>query len=70
MQSRKSSIMQNNRFQIIGGSKTMSEELNNLLKKAYHSWKDDLDPPIPLETIKEYLVLEGVHLDEDNSGMG
>lgn len=46
----------------------MNEELNALLQKAYQSWKNDLDPPIPLKTIKEYLELEGVTLDGDGRG--
>lgn len=39
-------------------------KLDNLLKEAYHSWKDDPDPPIPIETIKEYLALKGVRVDD------
>lgn len=42
----------------------MSEELKNLLSKAYKSWKDDPNPPIPLITIKEFLELEGISLDD------
>lgn len=41
----------------------MSNELNDLLKQAYHRWKDDLNPPIPLETIEEFMKIEGVPLD-------
>jgi len=48
----------------------MNEELNALLQEAYQSWKNDPDPPIPLNTIKEYLALEGVNLDEDGHGGG
>lgn len=43
----------------------MSEELNILLKQAYYAWKDNPDPPIPLEAIKKYLKLENIDL-EDN----
>ncbi len=43
----------------------MSEELNKLLKKAYHLYKDNSDSPIPLQTIKDYLKLEGVDLNEE-----
>ena len=42
----------------------MSEELNILLKQAYYNWKDDPDPPIPLESIKKYLKLECVDLED------
>lgn len=50
----------------------MSEELNNLLKLAYSYWKDEPNPPIPPDTIKKYLKLEGVELsdlDEDVSNV-
>jgi hypothetical protein len=43
----------------------MSEQLNNLLKKAYHRYKDDPDPPVPLKTIKEFLEFEGIPLEEE-----
>lgn len=42
----------------------MTEELNNLLQEAYHSWKNHPNPPIPLETIRDYLALEGLQVDE------
>lgn len=42
----------------------MSNELISLLKMAYKTWKDDPDPPIPLKTIKEYLALECVEVDD------
>jgi hypothetical protein len=43
----------------------MSEHLNKLLKEAYHRYKDDSDPPVPLDTIKEFLEFEGISLEED-----
>lgn len=43
----------------------MSNELNNLLKQAYYLYKDEKNPPVPLKTIKEYLMLEGIVLDND-----
>lgn len=46
----------------------MSEHLNNLLKKAYHKYQNDPNPPVPLETIKKYLELEGIPMDENNEG--
>lgn len=46
----------------------MSEEFKNLLKKTYDQYKNDENPPIPLEEIKEYLELEGVELEETNGG--
>jgi hypothetical protein len=42
----------------------MSEELQNILIKAYGRWKDDPNPPVPLETIKEYLELEGISFED------
>jgi len=43
----------------------MSEELNNILKKAYFYYKDDINPPVPIEIIKEYLKLEGIVLGDN-----
>jgi len=43
----------------------MSNELNDLLKKAYKCWKDIENPPVPIKTIKEYLELEGISLEAD-----
>jgi hypothetical protein len=42
----------------------MSEEFNTFLKNAYHQFKDDPDPPIPLELIKSYLEDEGIKVEE------
>lgn len=38
--------------------------LNDKLKKIYNKYKTDENPPVPLEMIKEFLELDGVHLDE------
>lgn len=46
----------------------MSEELNILLIKAYFLYKDDPDPPLPIKTLKEFLELENISLDESNNG--
>jgi hypothetical protein len=34
--------------------------LNEKLKDIYMTYKDHENPPVPIETIKEYLELEGV----------
>ena len=39
--------------------------LNEKLLDIYITYKDDINPPVPLETIKEYLELEGVLTDEN-----
>jgi len=39
--------------------------LNEKLLDIYMTFKDDINPPVPLETIKEYLELEGVLSDEN-----
>jgi hypothetical protein len=39
--------------------------LNEKLKDIYMTYKDNKNPPVPIETIKEYLELEGISL-EDN----
>lgn len=44
----------------------MSKELNKVLKKVYYTYKDDNNPPIPIELIKEYLAPEGVNLEDNN----
>jgi hypothetical protein len=44
----------------------MSVELNEILTKAYHQYKDESNPPVPLATIKEFLELEGINLDDIN----
>jgi hypothetical protein len=46
----------------------LSEELNNVLIKAYYQFKDYDNPPVPITEIKEYLELEGVELEENNGG--
>lgn len=43
----------------------MSEKLNYLLIKAYHQWKCQPSPPVPLKIIREYLKLEGIDVDGD-----
>jgi len=43
----------------------MTEELNNLLKKAYYSYQDREDPPISTEMIRAYLEIEGISVDEE-----
>lgn len=40
------------------------KKLNDLLKEAYHRYKNDPDPPVPLDTIKEYLEMEGEDIDK------
>jgi len=42
----------------------MSEELNCLLKKVYYCYKEDINPPVPIEIIKEFLELEGIVLGD------
>lgn len=44
----------------------MSKELNELLKKAYYRWKGNSDSPVPIESIKEFLELEGINLEEND----
>lgn len=44
----------------------MSKKLNELLIKAYRRWLDEPDPPVPVDTIREYLELEGVPLDNNH----
>jgi hypothetical protein len=34
--------------------------------KNYMTFKDQKNPPVPLETIKEYLELEKVSLEDEN----
>lgn len=46
----------------------MSKELNELLRKAYQRYINDPNPPVPVATIKEYLELEGIPLEDDNEG--
>jgi hypothetical protein len=38
--------------------------LNEKLLDIYMTYKDHKQPPVPVDTIKEYLVLEGISLDE------
>lgn len=40
--------------------------LNENLKDIYLTYKDQKNPPVPIDTIKEYLELEGVSLEDDN----
>lgn len=42
----------------------MSDTLIDVMKRAYHTFKDYDNPPVPIDDIKEYLKLEGVQLDE------
>lgn len=42
----------------------MSYELNIILKEVYYIYKDHNNPPVPINTIKEYLELEGLFLDD------
>ena len=39
--------------------------LNEKLLDIYITYKDNENPPVPIETIKEYLELEGVLTDEN-----
>ena len=38
--------------------------LNEKLFDIYITYKDHVNPPVPINTIKEYLELEGFSLDE------
>jgi len=40
--------------------------LNEKFYDIYMTFKDHKNPPVPIETIKEYLELEGVLLDDKN----
>jgi len=40
--------------------------LNEKLLDIYMTYKDDSKPPVPIDTIKEYLELEGIPLEDDN----
>lgn len=46
----------------------MSEQLNNLLLKAYQRYKNTVNPPVPIETIKKFLEFEGISLDQEERG--
>lgn len=39
-------------------------QLNDKLLNIYITFKNDENPPVPIETIKEYLELEGISLDD------
>lgn len=41
-------------------------KLNKKLIDIYNTYKDHENPPVPLKTIKEYLELEGISLNEEN----
>ncbi len=41
--------------------------LNEKLKDIYMTYRDQDNPPVPLDAIKEYLELEGVELDESEN---
>lgn len=41
--------------------------LNEKLRDIYNTYKDSLNPPVPIEVIKEYLELEGVFLKDENT---
>ncbi len=42
----------------------MTDELNKLLIKAYYCYKDYKNPPVPVNTIKEFLELEGIKVED------
>lgn len=44
----------------------MSKTLNDKLKNIYQTYKDQENPPVPIEIIKEYLELCGVKLDDSD----
>ena len=44
--------------------------LNEKLKDIYMTYKDHKNPPVPIGTIKEYLELEGVLLEDENKQQG
>lgn len=39
------------------------DTLNEKLKDIYMTYKDHENPPVPLDTIKEFLELEGISLE-------
>lgn len=41
--------------------------LNDKLKDIYMTYRDDINSPLPLDVIKEFLELEGVVLEENNA---
>jgi hypothetical protein len=41
--------------------------LNEKLKDIYMTYRNHENPPVPLDTIREYLELEGVELDESEN---
>jgi hypothetical protein len=43
----------------------MLKILDKKLKDIYYEYKDRKNPPVPVKTIKKYLELEGVPLDEE-----
>ena len=44
--------------------------LNEKLYDIYMTFKDHDNPPVPISTIKEYLELEGVTLEDENKQRG
>ena len=38
--------------------------LNEKLLDIYRTYKDKKHPPVPIATIKEFLILEGVNIDD------
>ncbi len=43
----------------------MLRKLDKKLKAIYNQYKDQKNPPVPINTIKKYLELEGIPLDEE-----
>lgn len=44
--------------------------LNEKLYDIYMTFKDKKNPPVPLETIEEYLKLEKVSLEDEDKSKG
>lgn len=44
----------------------MSKTLNDKLKNIYQTYKDQENPPVSINVIKEYLELCGIKLEEDD----
>jgi hypothetical protein len=44
----------------------MLKRLDQKLKVIYYKHKDEKNPPVPIKTIKKYLELEGIDLDNED----
>ncbi len=43
----------------------MQKWFDEKLEEIYYEFKDMKNPPVPIETIREYLILEGFPLDDE-----